>query len=75
MRILVKIPQPVEQVHLDAISHIKGQFNRTLRHDQWDWHTVWVLLGRPSRSPASQIARLLGQLRTALKDGDESICS
>jgi len=28
---------------LDCLSHIKGQFSRTFRQDQWDWYTVGSL--------------------------------
>jgi hypothetical protein len=55
---------------LEAISHVKGQFTRTYKQDQWDWNTVWTLRARPSRSPASNISTALGSLRKALKHGD-----
>jgi hypothetical protein len=32
----------------NAISELKGMFNRILREDQWDWFTVWKLFGLPN---------------------------
>jgi hypothetical protein len=55
--------------HLDAVSHVKGQFTRTIKQDQWDWYTVWELLGCPSRRPANEVSKRLGELRFALKSG------
>lgn len=56
--------------HLDAISHIKGQFSRTFKQDQWDWSTVWLLLGRPSTKPAQNISHKLGELRRSYTRDD-----
>lgn len=68
--ILEALPQQPTADQLDAISHVKGQFSRVLKQDQWDWSTVWALLGRPSRQPANKIAKSLGRLRAALTKGD-----
>jgi hypothetical protein len=68
--ILEAIPNPPEIEQLEAISHVKGQFTRTIKQDQWDWYTVWSLLGRPSRQPANRISKQLGALRIALKNAD-----
>jgi len=70
LSILESLPESTTTEQLDAISHLKGQFTRTVKQDQWDWSTVWALLGRPSRTPASTISKTLGRLRTALKAGD-----
>lgn len=53
---------------LDALSEVKGMFNRSWRQDQWDWFQVWALIGRPPPRVAKRIGRRLGNLRTALKD-------
>lgn len=58
----------IDTKDLDAISHIKGQFSRTLKQDQWDWYTVWSLLGRPSRALAISVASLLATWRRALRE-------
>jgi len=70
--ILEALPDPPTIEQLEAISHVKGQFARTVKQDQWDWFTVWALLGRPSRQPANAISKTLGLLRTALKNGDKN---
>jgi hypothetical protein len=70
--LLKSLPEPPALEHLEAISHVKGQFTRTIKQDQWDWATVWRLLGRPSRQPANGISKTLGALRMALKVGDRS---
>lgn len=67
--VLESLPDPVTPEHLEAISHVKGQFTRTFKQDQWDWYTIWELLGRPSRRPASEISKRLGELRFTLKSG------
>lgn len=64
------LPRSPTELHLDAISHVKGQFTRTVKQDQWDWSTVWRLLGRPSRGFADGISKNLGALRVALKNQD-----
>jgi hypothetical protein len=71
--ILDELPQNPELEHLEAISHVKGQFTRTVKQDQWDWNTVWFLLGRPSRRFANKISIKLGQLRSALKNQDRQL--
>lgn len=70
LKVLAEVPDPSEIAHLDAISHVKGQFTRVVKQDQWDWYTVWSLLGRPSRQPANRISKKLGELRTAIKAMD-----
>lgn len=72
---LAQMPTSAREECLEAISYVKGLFNRTLRQDQWDWYTVWALLGRPSRAPANKIVKTLARLRTALKQGDVTAAS
>lgn len=73
LSILEELPTEPSVEQLDAISYVKGQFTRTVKQDQWDWSTVWALLGRPSRTPANRISKRLGALRGALKDGDGEV--
>lgn len=68
--ILAQMPSQAEPELLEAISHVKGQFTRVIKQDQWDWSTVWLLLGKPSRQPANRISKLLGRLRKALASQD-----
>ena len=63
-------PQCTHIEQLDAIS--QGQFTRTYKQGQWDWNTVWVLLGRPSHGPANIISSGLGSLRKSLKKGNHA---
>lgn len=56
---------------LDAISEIKGMFNRIARQDQWDWFTVCAQFGYPSLKLSQDVACELGSLRSAIKDQDE----
>jgi cold shock CspA family protein len=51
----------------DAISKVKGLFNRSLRQNQPDWFSVWERLGRPDPSQLSRIANDLVQMRNAVK--------
>lgn len=53
---------------LNAISEVKGLFNRSWRQDQWDWFHAWSLIGRPNPRVAKRIGRRLGNLRAALKN-------
>lgn len=73
LRIFEELPEEPDLEKLEAISHVKGQFTRTVKQDQWDWSTVWLLLGRPSRQPANRISKKLGQLRLALKNHDREV--
>lgn len=70
--ILNSLPRSPTEEQLDALGHVKGQFTRTVKQDQWDWFTVWARLGRPSRQPANMISKMLGRLRSALNAGDRS---
>ena len=53
---------------LNALSEVKGLFNRSWRQDQWDWFHAWSLIGRPDPRVAKRIGRRLGNLRAALKN-------
>jgi HJR/Mrr/RecB family endonuclease len=61
-----------DAVELDKISHAKGLLSRCLRKDQWDWYTVYNLLGKPPKKRLSQDQQALSQLRDAAKRGDDS---
>jgi hypothetical protein len=55
---------------LEAVSTVKGLFNRVAREDQWDWFTVSRQLGYPSRRISFAIAREITAFRTAIKGQD-----
>jgi hypothetical protein len=61
------------QTSLEAISEVKGLFNRVARQDQWDWFTVAQQLGHPSSRISRVIAMYLGYLRTALRNDDKDL--
>lgn len=70
VELIADVPDVATTCQLDAISHVKGQFTRVVKQDQWDWCTVWLLLGRPSRAPARAISSGLAVFRCALVAGD-----
>ena len=70
LSLLGNLPEEATVDQLKSISHIKGQFTRTVKQDQWDWSTVWHLLGSPSRRFARGISTKLGSLRSELKNGE-----
>ncbi len=59
----------------DALSEVKGLYNRCHRQDQWDWFTVWMQLGRPPRRQCGTIAEGLTQLRRAVVDRNSEAVS
>lgn len=64
------VPAPRVET-LEAVSEVKGLFNRIVRMDQWDWFTVWMQLGKPSpRKQCAPMVQALTALRAALKDDD-----
>lgn len=65
------MPEPTQEV-LDAFSTIKGLFNRIHRQDQFDWFVTLVRLGYPTDKRSRTIGNVLGQCRTAVRDGDEA---
>ena len=59
------------EVKLDQISQAKGMLSRCVRKDQWDWYTVYKLLGKPPEKQLHQGRQALSQLRDAAKEGDD----
>jgi hypothetical protein len=53
----------------DALSEVKGMFNRVLRRDQRDWATVSALLGHPTHERCRRWAGALAETRSSLQDG------
>lgn len=62
----------VSHANADHISEVKGMFSRSVRRDQWDWRAVHVALDEPPRARASQLARILGEVATALRLGSDA---
>ena len=58
------------EVDLDAISEVKGMFNRCVRQDQWDWFSVYTRMGRPPFPQVRSIARDLDFFRKSLSQGN-----
>jgi hypothetical protein len=56
----------------DALSEVKGLYSRCWRQDQWDWFTVWMQLGRPSRRQCRSTSETLGRLRRAILARDSA---
>ena len=54
----------------EAISEVKGLFNRSRKMDQWDWFVVWEQLGLPERKRLRWIVRDLVTLRKAVVNND-----
>jgi hypothetical protein len=61
------MPAPDEYT-LEAVSDVKGLFNRVARQDQWDWFTVCGQLGYPSLKLSQNVGEQLGRLRSATRD-------
>lgn len=55
------------EIDLDEISLVKGLINRCIRKDQWDWFTIYTLLGRPKREELLSISPLIVEYRNAVK--------
>ena len=66
------LPVDVETVP-EALSDLKGMFNRYVRQDQWDYAMVGEELGNPPVKQARLIADELLVLRRALMRGDGEI--
>jgi len=56
----------------DAVSELKGMFNRCVREDQWDWFTLHLELGQPSKRDMKELVALLIGLRAAIQAESES---
>ena len=54
------------EVVVDALSELKGMFNRCVRKDQWDYAMVQEELGAPTEGDARRIVSDLTHLRRAL---------
>lgn len=50
----------------DAVSEVKGLFNRVVRQDQWDWFVVFQQLGCPARVKSRKVASTLAELRKTI---------
>ena len=55
----------------DAISEVKGLFNRAKKMDQWDWFIVWEQLGLPEHKRLRRIIGDLVVLRKAVVNNDK----
>lgn len=60
----------LEPADAEALSEVKGMFNRCARRDQWDWRAVHLALGEPSRGIARQLATSFGGIASALRKGE-----
>lgn len=58
----------LSEVKLDAISELKGMFNRSIRKDQWNWFTVYNKLGCPPKHEMDSIVYQLVKLRKSIKE-------
>lgn len=56
----------------DALSEVKGLFNRTVRTDQWDWYTVHAQLGWPPRGASKKFAKLITEYRSSISKCDDA---
>jgi hypothetical protein len=52
------------------MSHVKGQFTRCAKQDQWDWFTVWTRLGKPAREKCNRVSNNIKNIRDACKKQD-----
>ncbi len=57
-------------VPVDAISEGKGMYGRCVKKDQWDWFTVFQLLGRPHYERSTQVRQCLTDIVRAANAGD-----
>ena len=57
----------------DALSEVKGLFNRVARQDQWDWFTVYMYFDYPLQSECRFFVSQLGNLRKAITNHNESL--
>jgi len=70
--LLGQMEKPSEEVvSPEAVSEVKGLFNRVVRQDQWDWFTVFQQLGCPGRVKSRRIASKLTDLRGVLTGKSE----
>jgi hypothetical protein len=64
--------QPTDD-QLSCMSHVKGQFTRCSKQDQWDWFTVWTRLGKPGRATCNGISNNIKNIRDACKKQDANL--
>lgn len=69
--LVIKNVRDSSTVDLDQVSHAKGLLSRCVRKDQWDWYTVYKLLGMPPEKRLKQGQQALSRLRNAAKRGDD----
>lgn len=58
-------------VDMDKISWAKGLLSRCVKKDQWDWYTVYHLLGKPPMGQLSRGRKALKKIRNAAKEGND----
>lgn len=56
----------IDEINLEALSDLKGMFNRCIRQDQWDWFSVYTELGTPTHYDMKKIVALLIELRQSI---------
>ena len=52
----------------EAVSEVKGLFNRVVKQDQWDWFAVFQQLGCLGRKKCRAIVYSLTDLRNAITE-------
>ena len=57
---------------LEAMSELKGMFNRCLKQDQWDWFSVYQQFGFPDRQVMRTIVGELAALRIKVKNSEDT---
>jgi hypothetical protein len=67
--VLDAISKGAQDVDPEAVSELKGIFNRCLKKDQWDWFTLFELLGKPTRPQLRLAVRGCNTARKLLKKG------
>jgi hypothetical protein len=63
-------PPNLTTIQPDDLSEVKGMLNRCVRQDQWDWLTVYRILGLPTFHLLRLTVALLGEIARALRRGD-----
>lgn len=63
----VDLPDPEDSCY---VSDLKGMYTRCVRKDQWDWFTVWSLLGQPPLPVCKILSNVLGELGKAIRSSD-----
>jgi len=72
LQLLDSLPRQLDSADLDAFSTVKGLFNRSHRHDCYDWYRVWCQLGCPEFADCKKIALALTGLRNAVTERDKA---